>query len=85
VVDTKLTVRNMVAQMDGLIAQPLEDPPSSPPWSIPRRHPGAEQARLREAHRAAVRDQVYPPTGGCATSSRTNICPAPATAWAWCT
>jgi uncharacterized protein (DUF885 family) len=61
VVDTKLTVRNMVREMDGLIAQPLEESPFfAPVVKFPDGIPAAEQARLREAHRAAVRDQVYP-------------------------
>ena len=61
VVDTKLTVRNMVREMDGLLAQPIEQSPFyAPVLNFPEGVPEAERAGLRQAHLAAARDQVYP-------------------------
>jgi len=61
VVDTRLTVRNMIREMDGLLAQPIEESPFyAPVLKFPEAIPAAEQARLRAAHLIAVRDQVMP-------------------------
>jgi uncharacterized protein (DUF885 family) len=61
VVDTKLTVRNMVREMDGLLAQPVEQSPFyAPVLNFPDAVPEAERARLRQAHLAAAREQLYP-------------------------
>jgi uncharacterized protein (DUF885 family) len=61
VVDTKLTVRNMIREMDGLLAQPVEQSPFyAPVLKFPNAVPEAERAGLRQAHLAAARDQIYP-------------------------
>ncbi|MFN3726373.1 MAG: DUF885 domain-containing protein [Allosphingosinicella sp.] len=61
VVDTKLTVRNMVEQIDNLLrdapeASPFYDPIENFPAAVP----AAERERLRQAHLAAIRDDIYP-------------------------
>ena len=61
VVDTKLTVRNMIREMDGLLAQPVEQSPFyAPVLNFPEAVPEADRARLRQAHLAAAREQLYP-------------------------
>ncbi|HEY0325258.1 MAG TPA: DUF885 domain-containing protein [Allosphingosinicella sp.] len=61
VVDTKLTVRNMIEQIDNL----LRDAPEASPFydpieNFPEAVPAAERERLRQAHLAAIRDDIYP-------------------------
>ncbi|WP_166039780.1 DUF885 domain-containing protein [Sphingosinicella sp. YJ22] len=61
VVDTKLTVRNMVEQIDNLLrdapeASPFYDPIENFPAAVP----AGERERLRQAHLAAIRDDIYP-------------------------
>ena len=61
VVDTKLTVRNMVEQIDNLLrdapeASPFYDPVETFPAAIP----AGERERLRQAHLTAIREQIYP-------------------------
>lgn len=61
VVDTKLTVRNMIEQIDNLLrdapeASPFYDPIENFPAAVP----AAERERLRQAHLAAIRDDIYP-------------------------
>jgi uncharacterized protein (DUF885 family) len=61
VVESQLTVRNMIAQIDALLAQPLEATPfTSPVREFPRGMPPARQAELRQAFTAVTRDQVLP-------------------------
>jgi uncharacterized protein (DUF885 family) len=61
VVDTKLTVRNMVEQIDNL----LRDGPEAstfyaPVKTFPDGVPEADRERLRTAHLTAVRDELFP-------------------------
>ncbi|MFC0590711.1 DUF885 family protein [Novosphingobium aquiterrae] len=61
VVESRLTTVNMIAQVDALLAQPVEQSPlTSPVRAFPSGIDLAEQARLRTAYTAAVRDEVYP-------------------------
>ena len=61
VVDTKLTIRNVIAQLDTQLADaPDASPFYGPVRAFPDTVPAADQARLREAHLAMIRDQIYP-------------------------
>lgn len=61
VVDTKLTARNMVEQLDNLVnAAPAANVFLSPVQNFPEGVPEGERARLRTAHEAAWRDQIAP-------------------------
>ncbi len=61
VVDTKLTTRNMIAQIDALLAQPLDQSPLySPVARFPDAVPEAHRAQLRTAWTAALQDEVLP-------------------------
>jgi uncharacterized protein (DUF885 family) len=61
VVDTKLTVRNMVEQIDNLLKEtPEQTSFLAPVRSFPQTIPAAEQARLRAAHEAAYRNEIVP-------------------------
>ncbi|MEN9717994.1 MAG: hypothetical protein RIQ99_872 [Pseudomonadota bacterium] len=61
VVATQLTTRNMIAQIDALLAQPVEDSPFySPVRVFPDTVPAAERTRWQAAYRTAIADQIYP-------------------------
>ena len=61
VVEPKLTVRNMIAQIDALLAQPLpESPFYSPVAAFPDAMPEAQQAALRAQYVEAIGTTVYP-------------------------
>ncbi|MDQ8756874.1 DUF885 domain-containing protein [Sphingosinicella sp. LHD-64] len=61
VVDTRLTIRNVIGQLDTQLAQaPEESPYFGPVQTFPDAVPEAERARLRTAHLAAIRDDIYP-------------------------
>jgi uncharacterized protein (DUF885 family) len=61
VVDTKLTVRNMVEQIDNLLKEKAEESSfTAPIRNFPDTVPQAERARLTQAHLAAYRGQVLP-------------------------
>ena len=61
VVDTKLTVRNMIGQLDTQISTPPEQSPfAGPVQTFPEAVPEAERARLRQAHLEIIRDGIYP-------------------------
>lgn len=56
-----LTVRNMIAQIDGLLAQPVEQSPfTSPVTAFPGTVPANAQAELRGAFAATAKDRIYP-------------------------
>jgi len=61
VVDTKLTVRNMIEQLDGQLKLKPED---SPYWGPIKNFPAsigaAERARLTNAQRASITEVIYP-------------------------
>ena len=61
VVDTRLTVRNMIAQIDTLLAHPPEQSPFyAPVTSFPDTVPASRRAPLRSAYAATIRDDLYP-------------------------
>ena len=61
VVDSKLTVGNMIAQIDSLLAQPVEKSPFySPVISFPDAVPAAVRPQLRTAYAAMLSNQLYP-------------------------
>jgi uncharacterized protein (DUF885 family) len=61
VFDTRLTIRNVVDQLDLQLAQkPEESPFYRPVLHFPEAVPEAERARLRTAYLASIRDQIYP-------------------------
>ncbi|HEX8193541.1 MAG TPA: DUF885 domain-containing protein, partial [Allosphingosinicella sp.] len=61
VVETKLTIRNVIGQLDTQLAAAPEDSPFfGPVQTFPEAVPESERARLRAAHLAAIRDDIYP-------------------------
>ncbi|MEY4161235.1 MAG: hypothetical protein RLZZ136_1856 [Pseudomonadota bacterium] len=61
VVESKLTVTNMIGQIDALLAQPLDDSPFiSPVKAFPDAVPASARPQITAAYRAAVGDAVYP-------------------------
>ncbi len=61
VVESRLTVRNMIGQLDTLLAQPVEQSPFySPVLRFPPAIPAGEQRRLRDAFAKAVREKIDP-------------------------
>ena len=61
ITEPRLTVRNMIAQIDAVLAQPIgRSPFVSPVARLPRRFGRATRARLALQFRAAAQTQVYP-------------------------
>jgi uncharacterized protein (DUF885 family) len=61
VVDTKLTVRNMIEQLDSqLKLKPEDSPYFGPVKQFPAGISDADKARLTSEYRAAVTDEIYP-------------------------
>ncbi len=61
VVETKLTIRNVIGQLDTQLAAPPEESPYfGPVQNFPDAVPEADRARLRQAHLEMIRDQIYP-------------------------
>jgi uncharacterized protein (DUF885 family) len=61
VVETQLTIRNVIGQLDTqLAAAPEQSPFAGPLQNFPDAVPDAERARLRAAHLAIIRDGIYP-------------------------
>ncbi|MDE2412560.1 MAG: DUF885 domain-containing protein [Sphingomonadales bacterium] len=61
VVESRLTTLNMIAQIDALLAQPVDQSPfTSPVRDFPAGIDASERTRLRNAYGTAVRDEVYP-------------------------
>jgi len=61
VVETKMTVRNMIEQLDTQLAQKPEDSPYfGPVKQFPDGIGAADRARLTTAYRAAIADELYP-------------------------
>jgi uncharacterized protein (DUF885 family) len=61
VVEPKLTVRNMIAQLDDLLATPVEQSPLySPVTSFPAEMTDAIQDTMRKRFAAAIQEQVNP-------------------------
>jgi uncharacterized protein (DUF885 family) len=61
VVESKLTVINMIAQIDALLAQLIDESPfTSPLHDIPAGIPEAARPALKQSWNGAVKDEVYP-------------------------
>jgi uncharacterized protein (DUF885 family) len=61
VVETKLTIGNVVAQLDSQLHEaPEASPYYAPVLNFPDAVPEAERVRLRAAYLVAVRDQIFP-------------------------
>ena len=61
VVESRLTVTNMIAQIDAILAQPLDESPfTSPIRDFPPAVPPAARPQIAEAYRTVVRDAIYP-------------------------
>lgn len=61
VVEPKLTVTNMIGQLDALTAQSVEQSPFySPVRTFPDAVPEARRAELRAAYAATIRQTIYP-------------------------
>ncbi|HYJ53910.1 MAG TPA: DUF885 domain-containing protein [Allosphingosinicella sp.] len=61
VLDTKLTIQNVIGQLDTQLAAPPEQSPYyAPVLNFPDAVPEADRARLRQAHLEIIRDGIYP-------------------------
>jgi len=61
VFDTKLTIRNVVDQLDTQLAQlPEQSPFYGPIGQLPTNIAEADRARLKREYRAMIADQIYP-------------------------
>lgn len=61
IVETKLTVRNMIEQIDGqLKMKPEKSPYFGPVKQFPDAISAADRERLTEEYRAAITDEIYP-------------------------
>jgi uncharacterized protein (DUF885 family) len=61
VVESRLTVAIMIAQIDALLAQPIEQSPFySPVRKFPESVPAASREQLRSAYAAVIRERLYP-------------------------
>jgi len=61
VVETKLTVRNMIEQLDTQLAQPAEDSPYyGPVKQFPEDFSQADKDRFTAAYAKAITDEIYP-------------------------
>ena len=61
IVESRLTVTNMISQLDALIALGVRESPFySPVKQFPERMPKAVQAQLRQAYAATLQDQLLP-------------------------
>ena len=61
VVDTKLTIRNVIGQLDTQLRDaPEASPYYAPVLNFPAAVPEADRARLRGEYRAAIADTIYP-------------------------
>jgi uncharacterized protein (DUF885 family) len=61
VVETKLTIRNMIEQLDTQLKQTVEESPYFGPTKIfPDSFSDADKARLKSEYRAAIEKDIYP-------------------------
>ena len=61
VFETKMTVRNVIEQLDTQLKQPVEESPFYQPIkNFPAGMSAAEKARLEAAYRKAIGDEIYP-------------------------
>ena len=63
VVETKMTIRNVIEQLDNQLAQKVEDSAYyGPVKQFPASFSAADKARLTSEYRTAIADQLYPAT-----------------------
>lgn len=61
IVETKMTINNVIGQLDAQLAQSVEDSPYyAPIKTLPAGFSAADKARLTTAYRAAITDGIYP-------------------------
>ena len=61
IVETKMTINNVIGQLDAQLAQSVEDSPYyAPIKTLPANFSAADKARLTTAYRAAITDGIYP-------------------------
>ncbi len=61
IVETKMTITNVLGQLEAQLAQPVEESPYyAPVKSMPASFAEADKARLAAAYRAAITDGIYP-------------------------
>jgi uncharacterized protein (DUF885 family) len=61
VVETRLTIRNVIGQLDTQLSTPVEQSPYfAPAANFPDAVPESDRAGLRQAHLEIVRDGIYP-------------------------
>ncbi|MDQ3140069.1 MAG: DUF885 domain-containing protein, partial [Pseudomonadota bacterium] len=61
VVETKLTTRNVIGQLDTQLAEPVADSVFyGPIRKLPAEFSAADKARLTAAHRASIETEIYP-------------------------
>ncbi|MGL5838834.1 MAG: DUF885 domain-containing protein [Sphingorhabdus sp.] len=61
VVETKMTIRNVIDQLDTQLKQPVEESPYFGPTTVfPKEFSEADKARLTQAHRDAIQKEIYP-------------------------
>jgi uncharacterized protein (DUF885 family) len=77
VVETKLTVRNMIEQLDSqLKLKPEESPYFGPVKDFPEAIGAEDRARLTREYRAVIADQIYPALGRLRTFLKTEYLPS---------
>jgi uncharacterized protein (DUF885 family) len=77
VVETKMTVSNMIEQLDNIVKQKPEDSSFyAPVKSFPDAVPQSERARLTQQYRAAITQQLYPAMTRLRDFLRTDYLPA---------
>ena len=77
IVETKLTVRNMIDQLDLQLAQGIEGSTYyAPVKTFPATVPAADQARLRAAYAADIRDDIRPALTALRDFLKTEYLPA---------
>src|SRR5690606_14282378 len=76
VVDTKLTIRNVIAQLDELTAQTTEESPFyQPVLDFPKTVPAADRARLTAAYRNVIVIGINPAEARLRDFLRTDYLP----------
>ncbi|WP_170004912.1 DUF885 domain-containing protein [Pseudopontixanthobacter vadosimaris] len=61
VLETRLTIGNVIEQLDAQLAQPVEESPFwGPVQNFPDSFSAAEKARLTEAYRRSINQEIYP-------------------------
>ncbi|MXP26002.1 DUF885 family protein [Altererythrobacter indicus] len=77
VVETKLTIRNVIEQLDTQLAQPLEQSPYwGPVTQFPDSFSDAEKTRLTAEYRDVIENQIYPANRRMRDFLKTTYLPA---------